>query len=178
MVDYGSGWIRPEFSPTGTNGHWRTEALFLDTAPEPEKYEPTYTFREHAVEYNGKILPSAYQVILYSDSEYDAAMRLLGSYRHWERLKKSPRIFEKGVYGKQNVYTIKIALQDMHTRIQAEAKKEILALSENGNVTAARTIYEGTPIGKEKAQPKKEKNGPGVSPTDSILASIDKFGKK
>ena len=177
-VDYGAGWVRPEFPATGLKGHWRTEALFLDTAPEPEKVAPSYTFREHAIEYDGKVLPSAYQVILHSDSEYDAAIRLLGSYRHWERLKKSPRVFNKGVYGKQNVYTIEIALRDMHIRIQAEAKSELLALAQTGNVTAARTIYDGAPIGKEKSKPKKETKGPGTSPTDSILASIDKFGKK
>lgn len=157
-IDY-VNFEKPEFSSRAPNGHMRTENLFLDTNPDTDKYKPVYTFREDEVEFEGEILPSAYQVILHSTSETDAAMRLLGSLRHWERLKQSPRIYEKGVPNKP-VLTIKIALEDMEKRLKALAVDVLYEEAMNGNVTAAKEMANRGSEAK-KSKPKSRKQEPG-----------------
>lgn len=157
MIDY-ENFVVPKFNARNRAGGFITESLFLDTNPDTENYKPVYTFREHEVEFEGETLPSAYQVILHSVDEYDAAERLLGSYQHWKRLLKAPRIYSKGV-ANNPALTIQAALEDMQARLQREAHLTLVLEAQQGNVTAAKALS-GANDSTPKKTPKKEDTAP------------------
>lgn len=151
MIDY-VDFSTPIFESLGGNGAYRTENLFLETSRSLDSIGPVYTLREHEVEYKGGYLPSSYQVIRSSSSEYEAAIRLLGSFRHWERLKSSGRVWSKGVSGRPAI-PLKTALEDMDRRIKAEGRDILIGMAKSGNVTAAKVIAGNS---EEKTSKKKE----------------------
>lgn len=62
----------------------RTESLFLETFRKDLKgtYEPVYTMRP----FDHKGCRSAYLIYMAADTEFDAAMQIVGDMRHWRRL--------------------------------------------------------------------------------------------
>ena len=66
-------------------GRFRTNIFYDFNKSRHEDYPPIYTMREGP--FNG--LPSAYLIYMYSDSEYEAALKLVGSWQHWLKLLKS-----------------------------------------------------------------------------------------
>jgi len=62
----------------------RTESLFLETFRRDLKgdYEPVYTMRP----FDHKGCRSAYLIYMNADTEFDAAMQIVGDMRHWRRL--------------------------------------------------------------------------------------------
>jgi hypothetical protein len=63
---------------------YKTESLFCETiSPQSKKsYKPLYTLKD--VPHRG--LPSTYAIYIDSVDEYDAAMRIVGSMAHWNKL--------------------------------------------------------------------------------------------
>ena len=71
-------------------GRWRTRSIFFETS-EPglrEQYPPLYTLKDEPHTIYGVTYPSARQIYLEERdlTEYSAAMKLLGSWRHWKWL--------------------------------------------------------------------------------------------
>lgn len=69
-------------------GRYRTQSLFLETIKRDQLesgYSPLYTLREH--ETDG--LPSIWQIYMHSDTEFSAAIKIVGSIRHWHKLTDS-----------------------------------------------------------------------------------------
>lgn len=64
-----------------SQGRYRT-SLFYEFNRSEEDYPSIYTMREEA--WKGR--PSAYLIYMYSESEYEAAIKLLGSWNHWNKL--------------------------------------------------------------------------------------------
>lgn len=167
-VDY-LDFKKPNFPARAANGQLLSEGLFAETLQFKAETPPVYTLKEHEIVYKNKQLPSAYQVILWSNSEYDAAIRLLGSIRHWERLKKSKRIWENGVTSTAAI-PLSIALEDMNQRIQALAKNVLIQEAQEGNVNAAKSI-----LPPSTRQRKKKEEKPEPAPH---LASVADFSKR
>lgn len=117
-------------------GALKTELLFEETIKSDrlENYTPLYTLREEDT-----TLPSAYKIYMSSTDEYEAAMKLLGSTRHWRRLCGlkwfMEGIPEKGFDG------IRSWRKDMELRDKSRAKRQLMDAAEAGVVSAQRAIY-------------------------------------
>ncbi|MEE8208067.1 MAG: hypothetical protein V3T88_03815 [Nitrosomonadaceae bacterium] len=89
-----------------------------------------YCLKANDHEYRGVIYKSMYLIYMSCDSEYEAAIKLLGNYRHWTKLKRCtwflPYVEE---------WNAELVLRE-----SALAKSKLVKLTEAGNVTAARTL--------------------------------------
>lgn len=153
-----------------TNGKASTQALFIDHLAQhvKEKHGTSYTrFTMKPHEWKG--FPSAYQIIHYADSEYDAAMKVVGSLEIWDQLRESKLI----EYGRENVCLgISHAMEAQERRIEAEQIKNLTEASRAGNVTAMKELKAIRNKQKKKKKPLKSNNN--VSPLDSLHAKIGK----
>lgn len=91
-----------------------------------------YTLRtQDFIDSTGHIYRSMYMVYMKCDSEYEAAIALLGSYHHWKKLKRCSW-FQDYVQSWES---------ERNIRDEAIARSILVRLAECGNVTAARTLY-------------------------------------
>tara|TARA_Y100000114_G_scaffold43216_1_gene38659 strand:- start:9902 stop:10399 length:498 start_codon:yes stop_codon:yes gene_type:complete len=122
---------------------WRTSIFILGRAGEATGEERgVYTLEE------GR------QVFLNSATEYEAAMQLVTSWDHWKAVRNSP----------MNRGYIEAWLEEKNLADQTKARKKLMAAAEEGNVGAARLIYEAKKEEaeqrrKEKAQKEIDKRG-------------------
>ena len=114
----------------------RTENLFSGINKREDKYPSLYSLSE--AERDG--LPSAYLIYMNSVDESDAAMKIVGSLRHWRKLAKL-KWFLNG--------DISISFdgllnwrQDMVQRDITLAKKTLLESVKKGNVPAAKRLLD------------------------------------
>lgn len=125
-----------------------TKALFFE-----HRFQTTvtddapYCLKSNDHEFKGVVYRSMYLIYMSCDSEYEAAIKLLGNFQHWQKLKRCtwflPYVEE---------WNAELALRE-----SALAKSKLVTLTENGNVTAARTLLNtkgvasrGKPEGKGK----------------------------
>jgi hypothetical protein len=138
-----------------------TQALFFE-----RRFQTTsditapYCLKSHDHELHGVMYRSMYLIYISCDSEYEAAITLLGNYAHWLKLKKClwfvPYLEEWNA--------------ELGLREQALAKSKLVQLTEGGNVTAARTLLTGAkpaPVGKPA--------GKGKRTTDIIPSDLDEM---
>lgn len=116
-------------------GLMKTASLFLEkktavgTRQGWHDYKPVYTLKDFP--YKG--YPSMYQVYMDSATEYEAAIRLLGSWKHWKKLSKVGW-FKKGYLDDWQ--------EERKLREEALAKTTILESTADGNVSAAKSILD------------------------------------
>lgn len=117
-------------------GALKTELLFQETIKSDrlENYTPLYTLKE-----NDTDLPSAYKIYMSSADEYDAAIKILGSMRHWRRL-CGLKWFMEGI-PMSGFDGLKAWRKDMEMRDKSTAKKQLMISAEDGNVSAQRALY-------------------------------------
>lgn len=117
-------------------GALKTELLFQETikADRLENYSPMFTLKEQDTD-----LPSAYKIYMSSTDEYEAAMKLLGSMRHWRRL-CGLKWFMEGI-PMSGFDGIRSWRRDMELRDKSVSKKQLLDAAEAGVVSAQRAIY-------------------------------------
>lgn len=123
------------------NGHFAPAAIFLEAPSRTEHMEPFYTLQEFDDE--ERDLPSAYQIFMDSIDEYEAAMRIVGSTRFWDRLcrsswfmKPTPTNPVPGFDGILSWRQDKLAMQ------QNKVRRILLDKAEEGDVAAARKIFD------------------------------------
>ncbi len=128
-----------------------TKALFQEYRHQTTvKVDAPYCLKANDHEYKGTIYKSMYLIYMSCDSEYEAAIKLLGNYRHWTKLKRCtwflPHVEEWNA--------------ELKLREAALARAKLVQLTEAGNVTAARTLLNdkkiagvGKPKGKGKRKP-------------------------
>jgi hypothetical protein len=115
-------------------GVMKTEGLFwekcckLDALANRNPTDPVYTLKDY--DHNG--YPSMYIIYMDSATEYEAALRLLGSWRHWKKLCKS--LFFKTLVDEWR--------EERQLREEALAKTALLESIVEGNVSAAKTILD------------------------------------
>lgn len=127
-----------------------TQGLFIefqnaeDTAP--------YTFKEIDNHKNGRTYVSFSSVYLDSVDEYEAAMRLVGSWKHWNKLLQL-KWFVEGL-PQFNWEGIESLRATMNARDRSLARGKLLEATEQGNVTAAKALLEGKEL-KKAGRPQK-----------------------
>lgn len=122
----------------GSNGVQLTEALFEETCTSAKSKDPNFQALYSLKEYPTTNTPSAYQIYIHSVDETEAAMKLVGSLSHWRKL-CSLKWF---LTGRKDVGFEGLLQwrQDMWERDRSAAKKVLIKLASEGNVTAARTL--------------------------------------
>lgn len=148
-----------------SNGKAASQALFYEhLAPTvKERYGYDYTkFSMKTKEYKG--FPSAYQIIHYADSEYDAAMKICGCLQIWDTLRNSDLI----EYGRESVCVgVSDAMEAQERRIEAEQIRNLTQAAREGNVSAMKELkLIRNKQGKKKKPLKTKKDN--ISPIDKL----------
>jgi hypothetical protein len=124
----------------------RTANLFLESSPRSER-EPLYSLR--TMETNG--FPSAYQIYMTSIDEYDAALRLVGSLRHWRKL-LGCKWFLNGDVARGYEGLIQWR-EDMRMRDTSLGKGVLIKRAIDGDTSAARKILDSSTTGAAVGRP-------------------------
>ena len=153
----------------------KTLSLFCETMSQGYRQKgnyPVYSISDHDKEWRhpdtGETIwvPSAYLIFMSSIDEFDAAMKIVGNYRHWEKLKATKWFME----GFQGYPGLNDWLEDMRLRDLSKAKRILEEEAENGNVSAAKALFQNSKTKQKAGRPVKEKN----KPVD-YTADIDKL---
>ena len=131
-----------------SRGAYRTNLFREFNTISHKDQPPMYTMHEE--DRNG--LPSAKRIYMEAESEYDAAMQLVGSWQHWKRLLRC-KPFTKGLPNQQ-WEGLDFWREEKEIRDKAEAFKQLKKSAAKGNVPAQRTIYEGNK--QTKGRPSKQ----------------------
>jgi len=132
-----------------------TQALFYEYRhSSTSKIKAPYTLKNYDVNIGGKHYRSMYMEYMACDSEYEAAIKLLGSYAHWLRLTKT------------NWFAPYIEQweEERNIRDEALARSILVGLTEAHNVTAAKTMFVNSKQGKRAGRKPK---GGTRKPADS-----------
>lgn len=130
-----------------------TQALFYEYRHRStSKIKAPYTLKNYDVNIGGKHYRSMYMEYMACDSEYEAAIKLLGSFAHWQRLTKT-NWFAPYVEAWE---------EERNIRDDALARSVIVRLTEAHNVTAAKSLQAVSQKSKGKAgrKPKKGERKP------------------
>ena len=115
-------------------GVCRTQSLFVEFNAKEEKYKVHYSLRD----FENKGYTSAYKVYMTSIDENDAAMKLVGSLHHWRRLCGLKWFMQGHIpLGHMGLESWRA---DMKARDETVAKKALIELAKEGNVSAARAL--------------------------------------
>jgi hypothetical protein len=126
---------------------YRYQTTVTDKAP--------YTLRyQDFIDPEGHMYKSMYQIYMRCDSEYEAAIAILGSYPHWKKLKRCSWFHDD----------IERWEEERNIRDEAIARSILVTLAECGNVTAARTLFANANATK-KAMGRPEKGGKRMGST-------------
>lgn len=122
-----------------TNGVMYTESLFMETLSTKMKksgHKPPFTLKEKSTE----DLVSIYEVYMDSVDETEAALVLFGSLPHWKKM-TSLKWFMNGrpEVGFPGLIQWR---KDMWDRDRSSAKKTLISLTRQNNVTAAKALYQ------------------------------------
>lgn len=149
--------------PIDSNLVGTTQAMFFEHRySTTSKVTAPYCLKPYDWEKDGITYRSMYLIYMSCDSEYEAAIKLLGSYPHWQKLAKAPW-FRKHL-DKWN--------DELVLREQALAKSELVALTQRGNVTAARTLLNTKKVvGRKKSEGGRQAD---TNNLDDIDAMIDR----
>ena len=132
-------------------GRYRTNIFHEFNKTRHEEYPPLYTMREDS--HSG--LPSAYQIYMASDSEYEAAMKLVGSWNHWNRLLKS-RPFMEGPEEGATWVGLTEWRKEKQIKDKATAYNQLKISAAGGNVPAQKLLFEGDKSAGQRGRPSKE----------------------
>ena len=108
-----------------SNGQYLTHGLFYEFRHHSKRTGP-YCLKEN--DWKGHL--SMYQIYMSCSSEYEAAQKLLGSWKHWEILCNSP-FFKKEVAKWREEHAIREA---------ALGKATLIQQAQEGNVSAAKEL--------------------------------------
>lgn len=130
----------------GDNGILLTQKLFVEFGDE----QSPYTLKAQDVEKDGTTYVSLYRVYMESADEYEAAMRLLGSMKHWRKL-CGLKWFQEG-WEEHGFDGLNLMREDMLNRDRSSAKKELLKAAAIGNVSAMKILYDQSAVKKPTKQ--------------------------
>lgn len=109
----------------GEGGQYLTQGLFYEYRHQAAKLGP-YCLKE----YDWKGCKSMYQVYMSCASEYEAALKILGSWKHWQILCQAP-FFAREVEKWR---------EEVEIREAALGKATLIAQAKEGNVSAAKEL--------------------------------------
>lgn len=143
-----------------------TQALFYEF---PTGKEATYTLKNDDVMYKDKLRVSAYQVYMHSVDEYDAAIKLVGSMKHWRKL-CNLKWFMQGM-PEHSFEGLESWREDMALRDASLAKKQLQESALGGNVNAQKILYGS--VEKPKAKAKPEETPEAKEKADQVLGIVE-----
>lgn len=122
-----------------------TQALFVETSD--GTFEPSYTLKQE----DFKGYPSMYRLYMECTDEYEAAIKLVGSMRHWRKLCNLKWFVEgREQFGHEGLNKWR---EDMRLRDESLARRILIEQANEGNVTAARSLI-GNKTPKRKTKTK------------------------
>ena len=139
-----------------------TQGLFFEYRYQTTTDIPApYCLKSHDHELKGVHYKSMYLIYISCDSEYEAAIKLLGNYTHWLKLKRAP--WFRPYLESWNA--------ELGLREEALAKSKLVALTQAGNVTAARTLLNNkkAPVGSPAKKGARKDDTQGMDDLDSML---------
>ena len=142
-----------------------TQALFYEYRHRStSKIKAPYTLKNYDVNIGGKHYRSMYMEYMACDSEYEAAIVLLGSYAHWQRLSATAWFAPYLIAWEE----------ERNIRDDALARSVIIRLAEAHNVTAAKSLQAVSQKQKGKTAAGRPKKGGARAPT-SGSAELDEM---
>lgn len=132
-------------------GRYRTNLFLEFNKNNWEQYPPIYTMADT----DRRGCTSARRVYLESVDEYEAAIKLVGSWQHWKRL-CNIKLFVEGPpeHRSEGWEGLKEWRKEKELRDKSQARELLWQAAKEGNVTAQRTLYDPKePVGR----PSKEK---------------------
>ena len=129
--------------------------------------EPIYTLKQ----FHKPGLISAYQLYMESADEYEAALKICPTLHEWERLCKT-KWFVEG-HAPVGFEGIKVWREHMRMRDESLAKRQLIATTREGNVTAAKALLAESKVKKPAGRPNKKQD-----PEKAKLAIVKDFEKK
>lgn len=147
------------------NNTCQTQSLFYEYGNK----DAPYTLKVHDVHKNGNVYISMYKVYMTCADEYEAADRLVGSQYHWRRL-CGIDWFINGVpqFSHEGLTTWR---EDMRARDESKAKAILIAAAEEGNVNAAKHLYDKS---KKPAAKPEQKQKPKATADDALFKGFNK----
>lgn len=112
----------------GPNGHYRTQSMFYEFRFQTDSDYMPFTLKER----NHKGLLSAYKIYMSCDSEYEAAYKMLNSWKHWELLCESPWFMKELTKWRC----------ERDIREAALGKATLIDQAQDGNAAAARALID------------------------------------
>lgn len=143
---------------TGKRGKYKTTALFWERRHlNPAFATPVYNVSRF--DHDGTL--SMYTIYMSYETEYDAAMRIVGDWKHWELL-CAGTFFKKHVESWREERAVKEA---------ALAHRVLLEAARSGNIPAARTIL----LDARKVEKAGRPSNASVAKAASHAADLDAF---
>lgn len=146
-----------------------TQALFYEF---PTGKNATYTLKNDDVMYKDQLRVSAYQVYMHSVDEYDAAIKLVGSMKHWRKL-CDLKWFMEGM-PEHSFEGLESWREDMALRDASLAKKQLQESAMSGNVNAQKILYGST---EKKPKVNKEETPESKKKTADVLGIVESINK-
>jgi hypothetical protein len=118
-------------------GRFRMNVFYEINKSRHEEYPPLYTMAEES-----KMgLPSAYIIYMTSASEYEAAIKLLGSWTHWKRYLKNNEFMHGPRQPGPGWEGLASWRQEKEIRDAAKAYTQLKRSAEMGNLQAQKEIW-------------------------------------
>ena len=117
-----------------------TKQLFLErlSPADRDEHQPPFSIQEHDVVRAGKTYKSMYQLFISSVDEYSFAFEHLGGMASWAKLLNTLWFTE----GYRSHRGIEAWRDDMRSRDESTAKKTLLLAVSEGDVGAARKLFD------------------------------------
>lgn len=146
-----------------------TQGLFIEFHNSDEG--APYTLKDNDVVKGDRTYVSLPRVYLESADEYEAAMRLLGSWSHWQKMLKL-KWFVNGIE-QFNFEGLEALRETMAARDRSLARKKLIEAAEQGNVTAAKILLDANAVPKKKVG-RPEKGKTEESGDDNLIQLFNK----
>lgn len=154
--DYAAWKSAPAKGIRGANHKFLLGSLFYDQEWREDLAKYVLSAEDYETP-SGKVLPSAYQIVVYATDEYTAMQKLVGNLEQWEKLKELEWFGE----------WLERALREQEARIISAIRTSMVAQAMDGDNQSARTVLAidkerskrpvGRPAGKSKSAAAKAK---------------------
>jgi hypothetical protein len=157
----------------GPNGSYLTQGLFYEW----NNQDAPFTLRdtgqeEYYTARSGKKYRSLAYVFRNSVSEYDCAIKTLGSWEHWQELKRRTKgWFETGMVNGVKYSGLNDWIAEKEMSDESAAKAVLMKAVEDGDVNAAKFVYDKK-TKSAKGRPEKKQAKPKPSSVVSIAKGI------
>lgn len=139
-----------------STGCWRTKSMFFERVEDKdlERFKPPYSLLDQDREENGVVYKSLYRLYMEAIDEYAFATEHLGGLDHWRALCRS-KWFTLGHGAHRGSSTWQ---EDMRARDESTARKVLLLAAQDGDISAARKVYDISkpPVESKRGRFKKE----------------------